>query len=215
MLSPVRRFFEHHDIVTLEKAVAAPPRSPEGLDLVEHPQYSPHVLDVYRGFARTFFDEAFLRRRFASGQLFYELREGDLIRATTFLIPRGERFVDEIGLGFPVAEGAPWLRDIFVAPEARGAGRFGMLLDALLSRLGPKTRVLCSAVEQGNGTSLRAHLRYGFAPVQRFEVFHLGGAVLIRRRWPPPPQRGSAYRPQARALLTGDTYARFLGAHRA
>jgi GNAT superfamily N-acetyltransferase len=215
MLARIRQWLEHHDIVTLEKAVPELPPPPIGFALVEHREYSPRVLEIYRGFSRSFFNEAFLRRRFERGQVFYELLLGEQVQATTFLIPRGERFVDEIGLGFPVQEGAPWLRDIFVAPEARGQGRFATLLDAVLSRSRPVARALWSAVEGKNGTSLRAHLRYGFRPVQRFEVVHLGKAVLVRPRWPVAPAGGSQYRPEARALVTGRAYARFREQNRA
>lgn len=209
----LKRAFVRHRVLILCKSFSVPPRPPEALGLVEHHELRPGALHLYRSFGRDMPEER-LETRFRHGLRLFELRKGDRSVASTWAVPQGERFVDELGLGFPVRDGILWLRDIFVSPQARGQGLFASLLDAVVAEF-PGTRTLWSAVMSSNHASVRAHERYGHEPVGQYEVLHLLQLVLWRRRWPTGPCGGSSFAFERRVLFTGAEYRRFLAERRA
>jgi GNAT superfamily N-acetyltransferase len=204
----------HRDLAILRRDLTADPQAAAGVELAEHRVFTGGVLEVHRQLKREFREEV-IRRRFERGLWFYALWGQGLPLASTWVVPRGERFVDEIGLGFRVGEGDVWMRDIFVAAESRGAGAFAALLDHILAGPFSGRRALWSAVYTDNRSSLRAHAKYGYRLVARFEVIHLLRRLMVRLRWPTPPPGGSSFRANHRLILTGQPYRRFTDDRRA
>jgi len=213
-----RRFLSgwiaHWDLVILRKPLGAPPVPPPGYQLREQPVFDRAVVELHRQLGRDH-DESQIRRRFDYGLRFFVLWQGERVAATIWVVPRGERFVDEIGLGFPVGDGDIWMRDIFVAPSARGQGVFSALLDHVLAGPCGGGRALWSAVGTPNRPSLRAHGKYGHVAVARYEVVHILGSVMLRLHWPGPLPNGSSFAADRRLVLTGSRYRDFVDARRA
>jgi GNAT superfamily N-acetyltransferase len=210
----LERDFVHYRLVILRHTYETAPRPPAGLRVREHVDMAVGAARLYRAFGRRLplarFDE---RRR--HGLRLFELCEGDRTLAGTWVVPSGERFVDELALGFPVGPRDLWLRDIFVAPGARGRGVFASLLDAVVALEFPQTRTLWSLVTKDNRASLLAHRRYGHQSFAEYEVLHLFRRLLWRRRWPLGPWPGSSFAFPRRLLHTGADYWRFVDEHRA
>ena len=204
----------HRDLAILRKELTADPEPAAPFELTEYREFTEGVLDVHRRLEREFRDEV-IHRRFDRGLWFYALRNGDVPLASTWVVPQGERFVDEIGLGFPVGAGDVWMRDIFVAPKSRGKGTFPALLDHILAGPLSGRRALWSAVYTDNLPSLRAHEKYGYRLASRFEVLHLLRRLLLRLRWPALPPGGSSFRGDRRLIVTGQGYRRFVADRRA
>jgi len=155
-----------------------------------------------------------IANRLERGLHFCALSEEGRPLATTWIIPRGERFLEELGLGFALPEDGLWLRDVFVPPAERGRGRFASLLDAVRRRW-PDRPALWSDVRHGNARSLRAHRRYGFEAGGRYEAVHLFSRVLLRLRWSGTVPVASDWSRGRRLCLTGEGYRRFAAARRA
>ena len=204
----------HRDLAILRKELIADPRAAAPFELTEHRLFTEGVLDVHRLLGREFRDEV-IHRRFDRGLWFYALRNGDAPLASAWVVPKGERFVDEIGLGFPVGAGDVWMRDIFVAPQSRGKGAFSALLDHVLAGPFSGHSALWSAVYTDNHPSLRAHEKYGYRLAARYEVLHLSRRLLLRLRWPAPPPGGSSFQADRRLIVTGQGYRRFVENRRA
>jgi hypothetical protein len=202
-----RSLWHDEEILILAKQVTERPSFPEG-ELVEHAGYGPAVAELYRRLGRGT-PEGRLRARYRHGLRLYELRQGDRTLATIWIVPPGERFVDEIGYAFRVPEGDAWLRDGFVPLEGRGRRSFARLLDAVLSRALPGTRTLWSDVPSDNAASLKAHAGYGFEVVDALRALHVAGLLLIRRGVPERIEPVSGYRPGRRLLYTGRAYRRY------
>jgi len=155
-----------------------------------------------------------IANRLERGLHFCALSEEGRPLATTWIIPRGERFLEELGLGFALPEDGLWLRDVFVPPAERGRGRFASLLDAV-RRHWPERAVLWSDVRHGNARSLRAHRGYGFEVVGRFEAVHLFSRVLVRLRWSGGLPLASDWNGERRVALSGERYRLFARPRRA
>lgn len=183
------------------------PRPHPEFSLVEYRTFVPRILAVNESFDRGF-AEARLRLRFDRGLRFYELAKDGQTLGTVWLIPGGERFLDEPGAALSLGEGGLSFRDIFVAPRARGGGVFEALFDAVLAQH-PECRALWGVVNTSNRSSLRAHEKYGFSIVARYQVVHLAGTVMLRIRW---PRRlfSSGFKLGRRVLLTGPRFHRFV-----
>ena len=192
----------------LSKAVERPLAEHPGFLLVEYMRYEAAVFAVNERFDRGFPEER-LRRPFEREMRFYEFRRDDRTLATTWVILRGERFVDEVGLGFPLHSRSPWVRDVFVDPKFRGQGLFAVLLDLVLAGM-PERELLWSDVERSNQPSLRAHASYGYRMVARYAVIHLLGKLLLRVRWPDDLETCSSHQPTRKLLLTGKDYHSFI-----
>jgi RimJ/RimL family protein N-acetyltransferase len=199
-------------VVVLRKALAPPLRGAAGFDAREYLAYDAEVEAVHRELGRGFSEER-ARRRFQRGLRFYAVRQAGATVATTWMVVEGERFVDEIGAGFPLPTGDVWIRDAFVAPRHRGRRVFSAALDCVLSRGFPAASAVWSDVGRQNTASLRAHAAYGFAPVGRFTVLQLAGTVAVRLRWPAGRLRFAAHEAGRRVLLTGASYRRFIREH--
>ena len=204
----------HRDLAILRKDLTADPTGAPGLELAEHRVFTARVLDVHRQLEREFRDEV-IHRRFDQGLWFYALWSQDVPLASTWVVPQGERFVDELALGFPVGEGDVWMRDIFVTPKSRGKGAFSALLDHVLAGPFSGHSTLWSAVYTDNLPSLRAHEKYGYRLAARFEVLVLFRRLLLRLRWPAPLPGGSSFRADRRLIVTGQGYRRFVEDRRA
>ena len=191
--------------------LAAPVReAAEGAGTIEeYRSYSPRVLEHLQAQGRKVSEET-VRRRFERGLCFFVLRRGDVTMATTWLVMRGERFVDELGLGLAIPAGAAWLRDVYVHPSYRGRGLFGALIDAAAARADPPVHVLFSAVGLLNKRSLRAHERYGFAPRARYRALAILGLLLFRQEWPVWPEGSHDPAPGRRLVWMGPAFRRFL-----
>ena len=209
-----RALFLHRDLAILRKDLKGDPQITDPFELAEYRVFSEGVLDVHRRMEREF-RENVIQLRFDRGLWFYALRNGDAILASTWVVPQGERFVDEIGLGFPVGAGDVWMRDIFVARKSRGTGAFRALLDHVLAGPFSGRRASWSAVYADNHSSLRAHEKYGYRLAARFEVLVLVRRLLLRLRWPAPPAGGSSFQADRRLLVTGEQYHRFVEERRA
>jgi GNAT superfamily N-acetyltransferase len=213
MLSNLRRFVLKREGAALMRCVVGkPPISPRGFELVSHERFHSDLVTLHRALGRAV-TEARLQLRFARGLRFYALEEEGRTLATTWAVVEGERFVDEIALGFPVSNDVLWWRDIFVAAEARGRGVFSALLDAVLAKEFRGKREMWSAVYVRNHPSMRAHQKRGFAVVCEYDVLHLMRVVTIRLRWPRTQPVGSAYQPERRLIWRGPRYRRFIADH--
>jgi GNAT superfamily N-acetyltransferase len=209
-LSDVRRaVVKRERPVLLRCPVEEHPTPPRGFDLISHGCWHPGVQALHEAWGRDLTEER-LRLRFARGLRFYALSLDGVACATTWAVVHGERFVDEIALGFPVSDSVLWWRDIFVAPEFRGRGVFTALLDSVLATGFAGRREMWSAVAVDNRPSIWAHRRRGFLPVCEYDVLHLMGWVVARLRWPPGPPVGSAYQPGRRLIWTGQRYRSFV-----
>src|SRR5258708_497423 len=207
-----KEWLVRHDILILRKRRAAPAPSQPRFDVVEHRAFHEGIVGLYRRFDRDLW-ESRLRLRFDRGHRFYELREAGRTLATTWAVARGERFVDEIGLGFVVTPEGGLMRDHFVEPQSRGHGLFAVLLDAVRGRFFTRAETLWSAVSTGNRASVKAHMRFGHEVVVRYDVVHILGRILLRLRWPERETGGSSFQIRRRALLTGPSYRRFIADH--
>ena len=112
------------------------------------------------------------RARLRQGLRYFELLLDGQLVGSTWIIGHGTRFIDEAGYHLHVPDGTFWVRDIFIAPEARGRKLLGTFLDALL--LGPLQQcdAIWSDVTTDNISSLRAHEQYGFHEMARILVMH-------------------------------------------
>lgn len=189
--------------------LAERPAAAKGFELVSFERWNPDVLEIHRSLGREL-PEARLRQRFTRGLRWYVLQSEGASLAATWAVAAGERFVDELALGFPVSDGAHWWRDIFVAPAARGRGVFTALLDGVLARDFPATREMWSMVYQDNRPSMRAHEKRGFVPVCEYDVLRILDRLALRLRWPRTRALGSAYQPERRLVWTGAQYRRFI-----
>lgn len=211
VLQRVRWVAHHQSLVILRKTYAEPPRSATrfACEQIDDPDA---VIQVYRALGRETPDTV-LRRRCAAGLRFAVLRDrGDVI-ATAFVVPCGERFVDECALGFALPQGSLWLRDVYVVPERRGERLFGVLLDAVVARSFPGTREVLSDVRSHDERSLHAHAVYGFEPIGMVESLHFGQRLMFRRSSVRYPNPASTFAPGRRLFPTGATYRRFVAAH--
>jgi hypothetical protein len=203
LVRSAKRCFSWRDLFIMRcgprEAIAVP--LPVGAKLVAHRDYSDDVVHILQTVERDLPPER-VQLRFHRGLHFYVLwRDGQPV-ATTWVVPLNrERFVDEIAVGFRSSAGDVWLRDIFVAPYARGCGNFGLLLDALRNQLGVRDGTLWSAVYANNEPSIGAHKRYGYTVAARFQVLHMMGRFIVRVRWPIHLPGISAFRPESRILL--------------
>jgi GNAT superfamily N-acetyltransferase len=203
----------HSHFLVLRCPLGPAPPPPAGLELEELRPGDPRIRELERGFDRGL-SEGAIAARFRHGLRFLVLGSPGGPVATTWVLPAGERFVEELGAGFAVPTGAVWLRDLFVAPAERGRGRFAELLDAVRARW-PERSVLWSDVRHGNRPSLRAHLAYGFEVVSRHEVVHLFSRVLVRLRWSRESHPSTLFGGERRVVRSGELYRRFAEARRA
>jgi len=212
MGEPARRLFRHHDFLFLQQA---PPRlagAESPIDLQEFERFEPEVI-VINDTLRRGFPEGRLRLRFERGLRFYALREGGRVVASTWLVqPGGQEFIDEGGIGLKMDHDAASIRDAFVVADRRGRGLFPRLVAAAAARIGGLS-ALWSVVDRSNTPSLRAHFRAGFEPLDRLQVVHLAGALLIRLRWPGRIPRGTVYAEGRRLVFTGRSYQDFRARH--
>ena len=132
------------------------------------------VTETYREMLRSI-EPVQVERRFAHGLRYFELRRDAETIATTFIVSRGTRFIDELGLHFAVPENSIWLRDVFVSPRFRGHRVFEQLFDELLHAVFPGVTTIWSDTTSTNAASLRAHAKYGFR-----EVGSLRALIFLR-----------------------------------
>ena len=180
-----------------------------GISLVVHEADDAEVARIHRELGRRL-EASRISKRFALGFRFHALVRDGRALASGWTVESGERFIDEIGLGFRVGERGPWLRDVFVAPDQRGQGLFALLLDAMLASRPVEATELWSDVLDDNAASLRAHAQYGFEPVAHYRVVEFLRTLQLRAPWPANPAPASGYEPQARVLLVGPRYRAFL-----
>ena len=208
-----RAGIRHSHILVLSCPLESPPPAAPGLELEEVGPTDPRVRELSGAFDRGL-SEAAIEARFCHGLRFFVLRSPERAVATTWVVPAGERLLEEPGVAFTVPAGALWLRDLFVVPAERGRGRFGQLLDAIRDRW-PDRSVFWSDIRHGNRPSLRAHLAYGFEVVSRYEVVHLFSRVLVRLRWSREPLPSTVFGAGNRVTRTGESYRRFAEERRA
>ena len=182
-----------------------PPSRPTGYLLVERTGNVSAVVETCRAMSRPV-RPARVERRYAHGLRYFDLRDGAETIATTFIIWRGTRFVDELGLHFPVPEHSIWIRDVFVSPQARGRGVFVQFLDTLLRDVFPDVTTIWSDTESSNAASLRAHGKYGFRVVGHLRALTLARVLLWRMAHPGQVPPCDGYRIQHRFLRVGSEF---------
>ena len=182
-----------------------PPSHPTGCLLVERTGDVSAVVATCRAMSRPV-RPARVERRFAQGLRYFELRDGVETVATTFIICRGTRFVDELGLHFPVPEHSIWIRDVFVSPQARGRGVFVQFFDALLRDVFPDVTTIWSDTESSNSPSLRAHGKYGFRVVGYLRALTVARVFLWRIAHPGQVRPCDGYQVQRRFLRVGSEF---------
>jgi RimJ/RimL family protein N-acetyltransferase len=183
-----------------------PPSRPTAYHLVERTGDVDAVVGTCRAMSRAALPPARFERRFAHGLRYFELRDGSETIATTFIIWRGTRFVDELGLHLPVPEHSIWIRDVFVSPTVRGRGVFEQFFDALLGRVFPDVTTIWSDTESSNAASLRAHAKYGFRVAGHLRALTVAGAFLWRREEPGRVSSCDGYRARQRFLRVGSEF---------
>ena len=199
------------DSVILKKCVVAPSAT-DGFAITRYDSYKPAVVHDHRavGNAHT---EARIRSRFRNGLIFCALREEGVLVASMWLVHGASRFIDEIGYHFAVGEDELWLRDGFVASEARGRGLYASFLEHLLCEHFPNVRTVWGDVSRSNQSSLRAQARAGFHVVDRFSCLHLAKLLMIRHRAPQQIMPVSGFRYTRRVLLTGRAFQHYRSEH--
>ncbi|HEX9189139.1 MAG TPA: GNAT family N-acetyltransferase [Vicinamibacteria bacterium] len=190
-----------------------PAEAPPAGDLADPGRDAAIILALNDGVGRRL-SAATVATRLDRGLRYCALFEEGRAVATTWILPAGERFLEELGAGFPVPHDGLWLRDVWVPPAERGKGRFARLLDAVRRRW-PDRPALWSDVRHGNARSLRAHLAYGFEAGGRYEAVHIFARVLLRLRWSGSVPAASDWSRGRRVCLTGEGYRRFAAARRA
>lgn len=132
-----------------------------------------------------------IERRFSHGLRFFQLWQGTTLAASTWILQGGSRYIDEVGLAFPIAADEIWIRDVFVAPDLRGKRLYSHLLCAILSELDPQCSTLWSDVDLNNTASMHAHHAYGFRIQMRLRALDIGRWLRLRQlppSWPLPLQ---------------------------
>ena len=151
--------------------------------------------------------------RLERGLKFYAAMVDDKPVATTWMVPPGQRFVDEIGYMLAVPKSSLWLRDIYVAETARGRRIFAAFLESILAVYHPTVQTLWSDIDSSSVASARAHKSYGFEVIDSLAALHVAQLLMIRSM---PMNREicvGGFKPDARALLTGRTYGAYRAAH--
>ena len=189
-----------------------PPSRPTGYLVVERTGDVGVVVETCRALSRSV-RPARVERRFAQGLRYFELRDGAETIATTFIIWRGTRFVDELGLHFPVPEHSIWIRDIFVSPHVRGRGVFVQFFDALLGGVFPDVTTIWSDTESSNSPSLRAHGKYGFRVVGHLRALTVARMFLWRIAHPGQVRPCDGYQVQRRFLHAGSAFRAYCERH--
>jgi len=157
--------------------------------------------------------EAQIGLRLKRGLNFYVALVDDRPVATTWMVPPGQRFVDEIGYMLGVPAGSLWLRDIYVAERVRGRRIFSAFLESVLAAYHPDVHTLWSDIDSTSVASAKAHKSYGFELVDSLKVLHLAQLLMIRSL---PTNReicAGGFKPDMRAFLTGRSYHAYRAAH--
>ena len=157
--------------------------------------------------------DARIRSRFRNGLIFCALRENGALVASTWLINGVTRFIDEIGYHFAAGEDELWVRDAFVASEARGRGLYASFLEHLLYEHFPNVHTVWSDVSRTNQPSLRAHARACFHRADRLACLHLGRLLMIRYRAPHQVRPVSGFKCTRRILFTGRKFQEYKAEH--
>ena len=170
------------------------------------------VTETYRKMLRSI-ELVQVERRFAHGLRYFELQNHAETIATTFIVCRGTRFVDELGLHFAVPDNSIWLRDAFVSPQFRGHGVFEQLFDELLHTVFPGVTTMWSDTTSTNAASLRAHAKYGFREVGRLRALTLLRTLMWRGRRHGLASPCDGYQVQRRFLWLGSGFRAYCERH--
>ncbi len=190
-----------------------PGPSPTRLEVHERTTVDDALWRTYAARAEGFARDR-LEGRFEHGLRYFELRgEGEGPVASTWIVPGGERYLDEIALSLALPSRGLWVRDVWVRPDQRGRRRFGELLDRILGSFFPESRSLWSDLDPDNRASLKAHLHYGFEPRASGCATRIGGRWMVRRFDGEPGTR--SYLPQRRVIAMDADFQRHQERHTA
>jgi len=170
------------------------------------------IVELYRALGRIE-PHARIAQRLAHGLRFYFLDEMPCPAAVAWLLPSGQRFVDEIGYHLPVPPQSVWLRDVVVSPTARGRRLFSSFITQTVRAFHPAARSIWSDFSRGNVASARAHASLGFREVGAMRMLHVAGTFMLRS--PPPTALGveSGFALGRRVLVTGSRFRAYVAKH--
>lgn len=210
MLRFLRSMHEYHDLAVLRADVGI--IEPQPVRLVERTHQPNAALDACDVCNRSMTAER-VSQRVAHGLRYFELYKDNRLTATTWIVWKGTRFVDEMGYHFPIPPRSFWIRDIFVAPEHRGQGMLSVFLDALLAGPFNGCDTVWSDVTADNAKSMNAHVKYGFREVSRMRGRRIGKLLLLRTREPEGFANIDGYEPRRRLVFTGPKFVQYLRQH--
>jgi GNAT superfamily N-acetyltransferase len=178
-----------HDLALLQaRHLTVPGTAPAGLRLEElHADRLTDVAATYRTLDHRH-PAGRLERRFANGLRFGRLWQHDRLVASLWVVHAAHRYIDELNWRLPVAEDQFWVRDVFVAPAARGQRLFSHLLQRVAAEWLPRLDAAWSDVDWDNTASIQAHVAAGFEVKHRVRALDFNGRARWRDALVPWPQ---------------------------
>ncbi len=118
-------------------------------------------------------------RRVSAGHKFYELFVNDKPLVYGWVACVGAHVGVLHHLKLTVPDNAIYVWDVATAPEHRGQGLLGIMLDEIFNLHSPSTRVTWSAVAVSNHASRRALAKAGFNPMFTYFTIQVLGRTIF------------------------------------
>lgn len=122
-----------------------------------------------------------IERRFRHGLRFFQLWRSETLIGSTWAVSGSARYIDELALRFPLQKSEIWLRDVFIAPDARGGKLFLHMTKLMTHAVNPDCSTVWSDVDWNNHPSMRAHIGAGFQLWRRLRAVALADQLLLRQ----------------------------------
>lgn len=121
-----------------------------------------------------------IERRFRHGLRFFQLWKGETLTGSTWAVCGSSRYIDELAWSLPLRTDEIWLRDVFIAPTARGGKLFVQMTKLMTQAVNPDCTYVWSDVDWCNHPSMRAHIAAGFQIWRRVRAIALADRLLLR-----------------------------------
>lgn len=170
-----------HDIAILSAhAPLIAGNTPSDLELGEllHNQIA-EIIEAHSRLGRKISSER-IERRFKHGLRFFLLWKGDALVGSTWAVSDSDRYIDEFAWSLPLRPDEIWLRDVFIAPKARGNKLFTHMTKLMTYTVNPGCTKIWSDVDWKNKPSMRAHLGAGFQIWKRSRAIVFADRLLLR-----------------------------------
>jgi len=178
------------------------------VEVEEFVDYSDELLLAYQRLGRSF-NRTRIESRFSNGLKYYCLSLDDTLVASTWIHPKGNRFIDESGYMIQPKSNSVWLRDVFVSPEYRGRKLFETLIYSIFMNYYPEKDSCWSDIEAENSASITAHQNSGFVRQGGFRCMHLVKLILNRDELDSDIFDVSGFKPGKSTFVTGVNYQKY------